>query len=374
MPTITPDPINAATPPDGELVLNVPTEIRALKARVNALAGVPADTANYYRKNLLDNGSFQLTQRRNNLLDAVSYVYTTAAFFFYDRWACVLGAGVTATIAGATSLSKTAPTKSLAYMDVTSVITPQVVTVYQRVVSARQYEAKTLTLSALVDVPAAVLSAGAVQAVVSLNYGTGGAPAATVTLGTYTISTSGEQIIDLQVSVPTSVDLAEYGTNGDDYIQVAFSYFLVQSVPVKFGYVQLEEGSAPSPFELLTYAEELERCAPHFQCSYSQGVKIGQVSALGQARFQANGTGTLSPSGVSFPQAMRTAPTVALYSPATADAAGKVYKETTTAGDVAGTSTATSIGTKGFSHVTLGAAAVTANFYTYHWTADAEQY
>ena len=174
--------------------------------------------------------------------------------------------------------------------------------------------------------------------------------------------------------MPTSVDLAEYGTNGDDYIQVAFSYFLVQSEPVKFGYVQLEEGSAPSPFELLTYAEELERCAPHFQCSYSQGVKLGQVSALGQARFQANGTGTLSPYGVSFPQAMRTAPTVALYSPATADAAGKVYKETTTAGDVAGTSTATSIGTKGFSHVTLGAAAVTANFYAYHWTADAEQY
>ena len=374
MATIIPDPINAATPPDGELVLNVPIEIRALKARVNALAGVSADTANYYRKNLLDNGSFQVTQRRSNLLDAVSYAYTTAAFFFYDRWACVLGAGVTATIAGATSLSKTAPTKRMSYMDVTSVITPQVVTVYQRVVNARRYEAKTLTLSALVDVPAAVLSAGAVQAVVSLNYGTGGTPAATVTLGTYTISTSGEQIIDLQVPMPTSVDLAEYGTNGDDYIQVAFSYFLVQSEPVKFGYVQLEEGSAPSPFELLTYAEELERCAPHFQCSYSQGVKLGQVSALGQARFQANGTGTLSPSGVSFPQAMRTAPTIALYSPATADAAGKVYKETTTAGDVAGTSTATSIGTKGFSHVTLGAAAVTANFYTYHWTADAEQY
>jgi hypothetical protein len=374
MPTITPDPINAATPPDGELVLNVPTEIRALKARVNALAGVPADTANYYRKNLLDNGSFQLTQRRNNLLDAVSYVYTTAAFFFYDRWACVLGAGVTATIAGATSLSKTAPTKRMSYMDVTSVITPQVVTVYQRVVSARQYEAKTLTLSALVDVPAAVLSAGAVQAVVSLNYGTGGTPAATVTLGTYTISTSGEQIIDLQVSMPTSVDLAEYGTNGDDYIQVAFSYFLVQSVPVKFGYVQLEEGSAPSPFELLTYAEELERCAPHFQCSYSQSQKIGEVTALGQERFQAGGTDTTPHSSVRFPESMRAAPTVKLYSPVTANSPDKVYKETATAGDVAGTSTATSIGTKGFSHVTLGAAAIAAHYYTYHWTADAEQY
>jgi hypothetical protein len=183
MATITPDPIDAATPPDGELVLNVPIEIRALKARVNALAGVPADTANYYRKNLLDNGSFQLTQRRDNLLDAVSYVYTTAAFFFYDRWACALGAGVTATIAGGTSLSKTAPTKSLAYMDVTSAITPQAVTVYQRVLQARRYEGKTLTLSALIDVPAAVLAAGTASVNVSLNYGTGGTPAAAVGLG-----------------------------------------------------------------------------------------------------------------------------------------------------------------------------------------------
>jgi hypothetical protein len=181
MATITPDPIDAATPPDGELVLNVPIEIRALKARVNALAGVPADTANYYRKNLLDNGSFQLTQRRNNLLDAVSYVYTTAAFFFYDRWACVLGRWRYSYHRWRYIAEQDcAYQKRIAYMDVTSVITPQVVTVYQRVLQARRYEGKTLTLSALINVPAAVLSAGAVQAVVSLNYGTGGTPAATV--------------------------------------------------------------------------------------------------------------------------------------------------------------------------------------------------
>jgi hypothetical protein len=77
---------------------------------------------------------------------------------------------------------------------------------------------------------------------------------------------------------------------------------------------------------------------------------------------------------VRFPESMRAAPTVKLYSPVTANSPDKVYKETATAGDVAGTSTATSIGTKGFSHVTLGAAAIAAHYYTYHWTADAEQY
>lgn len=370
MATITPDPIDAATPPDGELVLNVPIEIRALKARVNALAGLPADTANYYRRNLLDNSAFQIIQRRDNALNAVSVAYTTARFFFYDRWACAFDAGVTATIAAAFANEVASPSKRKYGINVTSVITPQAIILTQRIRSARIFEGKTLQLSGLIDVPAAVLAAGACSVFVSLNYGTGGTPASQVLLASQTITAAGVQTFELEVSVPNSVDLSDYGTDSNEYLSVQLSYFVVQNQPVYVAYMQLEEGAAASPYEMRTVQEERERCEFHFQTSYGTGFAIGVVTEQGKRRFQANSAVTNPESGVEFRRTMVAVPTVTLYNPVTANTSGSVRNETAAA-DV-GSSVATNVSTQGFSNVTLGSSAVADNFYSFHWTADAE--
>ena len=370
MATITPDPIDAATPPDGELVLNVPIEIRALKARVNALAGIPADTANYYRRNLLDNSAFQIIQRRNNILNNVSAVYTTARVFFYDRWALAFSAGVTATVAAITASEVASPSKRKYGVNVTSAITPQAVTITQRIRTARIFEGKTLVLSGLIDVPAAVLAAGAVSVSVSLNYGTGGTPATQALLASLTITASGVQTFELEVDVPNSVDLSDYGTDSNEYLFVQLYYFVVQNQPVYVGYMQLEEGAAASPYEMRTIQEERERCEYHFQTSYGTGFSIGQVTESGKERFQANTAVTAVEGGVRFRRTMVAVPSVILYSPATANTFNSVRNETAAA--EVGSSVAANVSTQGFSNVTLGSSAVADNFYSFHWIADAE--
>lgn len=376
MPTIVPDPINAATPPDSEYVLNIPTEIRALKARVNALAGVPADTINYFRKNLLDNGAFQVYQRLNALYSNVSKVYAAAEkFFFWDRWCFQVTAGFTATVALTRAADLQAPAGfSMAIGTATASISDRI-TMYQRIPQARQYIGKAMRLTVNCNIPSAILAAGTFTVKALYNYGTGGTPAAAATMLDTTIATSGDNQLTFSFNTPAVSDVADFGTNENDYIEIQFSWMFITSSTVLWRSVQLEEGSAASPFERLTYLQDLYRCQEHFQTTYNKGVGIGSAGAeAGSIRFQANSAVTTPESGQRFARTMRATPTVLLYSTQTANAPNKVYKETATAGDVAGNSVASNISNAGYQMITLGAAAIADHFYKYHYTADAELY
>lgn len=376
MPTIVPDPINAATPPDSEYVLNIPTEIRALKARVNALAGISGDSINYFRKNLLDNGAFQVLQRINALYSGVSKVYAAAEkFFFWDRWCFQTTAGFTATVALTRAADLQAPAGfSMAIGTATAAISDRI-TMYQRIPQARQYIGKAMRLTVNCNIPSAILAAGTFTVKALYNYGTGGTPAAAATMLDTTIATSGDNQLTFSFNTPAVSDVADFGTNENDYIEIQFSWMFITGSNVTWRSAQLEEGSAASPFERLSYIQDLLRCQEHFQTTYARGVAIGTAGAnQGGIRFQAN-SGVSSPeTSVFFFSAMRAVPTITLYSPQTANAPGKVYKETTTAGDVAGTASAFGISAAGYRYITLATTAIADHFYIYHYTADAELY
>lgn len=375
MPTITPDPINAATPPDSELVSNIPTELRALKARVNALAGIPANVTNYFRKNLIDNGSFQIFQRLNNLLHNVSFAYSSATpYFFLDRWCMKFGAGFTGTLTLQATLRTQNVFKRSRQVTLSTAVGPIATSMYQRIPEARKYQGKTMTLQLGCNIPSAVLAAGTFNVLVQYFYGTGGSPTATATLVNANIASSGDNSYSVTFTCPAPVSQAEFGTNFDDYIVVQFSFQLVNGQPVIWDYVQLEEGAAASPLEVLTYQEELERCQRHFSTSYSSGVRVGQADSSQCVSFFAPTTSTTPAVNIAFPEPMLAVPTMKLYSTNTVNAQDKVYKETATAGDVAGTNTAGRIGNRGFGIINLGAAAIVDHFYSFHWTADAESY
>lgn len=375
MPTITPDPLNAATPPDNEYVLNIPIEIRALKARVNAAAGLTSDSINYFRKNLLDNGSFQVRQRLNALYTA-SKVYAAAEkFFFWDRWCFQVTAGFTATLAMNRTASLLASSGFTFGLTTATAAISDRITMYQRVVNARKLAGKTLQLTSHVDIPASVLAAGNFTVKAIWNYGTGGTPAAQVTLLDTTISTAGGVLVTHAITCPAVSNAADFGTNENEYLEIQYSWMFLTGTEVKWRDVQLEEGSKPSPFEVLTYEDELFRCRRHFQRSYAKDSAIGLTGQLaGCARIQPSSTASPAVVNIAFSRTMRAIPTVTLYSTDTPNASGKIYKETATAGDLGGTSTATNISESGFSAVNAGAALTADHVYRFHWTADAEIY
>lgn len=375
MPTITPDPINAATPPDTELVLNIPTEVRALKARVNALAGIPASTANYFRKNLLDNGAFQVRQRLNNQLQGASFAYLAATpYFFYDRWCLKFGSGFTGVITATNNLRTQGPYKVSKSLALSTAVGPIATTMYQRVPNARIYQGKTLTFTLACNIPTAVLAAGSFTALIQYNYGTGGSPTATATLVNATIASSGDNLYNVTFTCPAPVSQAEFGTNSDDYILVQLGFRMVQNQPVIWDYMQLEIGAAASEYDALHYLEDLRRCRYHFDTSYLAAILIGTANTAGCENLYATTVNTTQPANVHFHERMVAVPTVKLYSTGSSNGVDKVYKDTATAGDVAGSSTATRIGVGGFGAINLGAAAIVDHFYSYHWTADAENY
>lgn len=375
MPTITPDPLNAATPPDNEYVLNIPTEIRALKARVNAAAGLTSDSINYFRKNLLDNGSFQVRQRLNALYTA-SKVYAAAEkFFFWDRWCFQVTAGFTATLAMNRTASLLASSGFTFGLTTATAAISDRIKMYQRVVNARKLAGKTLQLTTHVDIPASVLAAGNFTVKAIWNYGTGGTPASQATLLDTTIATADGVLVTHEIACPAVSNAADFGTNENEYLEIQYSWMFLTGTEVKWRDVQLEEGAEASPFEVLTYEDELFRCQRHFQRSYDKARAIGaSLSYPGCARMQPPSTATPAVCSVSFARAMRAIPTVTLYSTDTANGAGKIYKETATAGDLGGTSTAANISESGFSGVNGGAAFTADHIYRFHWIADAEIY
>lgn len=375
MPTIVPDPINAATPPDNELVLNIPTEIRALKARVNAAAGLTSDSINYFRKNLLDNGSFQVRQRLNALYTASKVYAALEKFFFWDRWCFQVTAGFTATLAMNRTASLQAPAGFTFGLTTATAAISDRITMYQRIVNSRRLSGKTLQLTTNVDIPAAVLAAGNFTVKAIWNYGTGGTPATQATVLDTTISTADGVQVTHEITCPTVSNVADFGTNENEYLEIQYSWMFLSSTEVKWRSVQLEEGAEPSPFELFTYEDELYRCQLHFQRSYVKDTAIG-LSAIypGCARVQSASTANPIVGNIKFSRTMRAIPVVTLYSPDTSNGSGKIYKETTTAGDVAGTSQAAYISESGFGGVNAGAAPVTDSTYRFHWIADAEIY
>jgi len=182
-------------------------------------------------------------------------------------------------------------------------------------------------------------------------------------------------LVTHEIACPAVSNVADFGTDENEYLEIQYSWMFLTGTEVKWRDVQLEEGAEASPFEVLTYEDELYRCQRHFQRSYVRDTAIGAaVTYPGCVRIQPSFTFNPIAGSVKFNRAMRAIPVVTLYSTDTANGAGKIYRETNTPGDVAGTSQAVYVTEQGFSGANTGAAPIADNIYRFHWTADAEIY
>jgi hypothetical protein len=115
-----------------------------------------------------------------------------------------------------------------------------------------------------------------------------------------------------------------------------------------------------------TIQQELAMCSRYYQKSYDLGTNPGTAVGAGQFRIYDNFTGSIARAVFSFPNRMRTTPTITWYSDATGSSG--VIRNNTTSADVAITQNS-GTGEGSFSGSVTASGAAT---YTGHYTADSE--
>jgi hypothetical protein len=280
-------------------------------------------------RNKIINGNFDIWQRGTS--------QTSNGYGSADRWRCgSIGSTKTASRQAFTLGQTDVPNNPKYFMRhvVTSVAgAGNYVLMLQKVEGVETFAGKTLTLSfwAKADSNKNMAVEG------TQNFGTGGSPSATefgIDSQLVELTTSWTKYT-ITVDMP-SVAGKTLGTNNDDWMGIhlwfdAGSDFAARSVSLgqqsgtfDIAQVQLEEGSAATPFELRPIGMELSMCQRYYEKSYRQDVVPGSVSSqAGFVFFFAATGGTAGGKDCVWKVTKRAQPTVVAYSTATG-AAGKV--------------------------------------------------
>ena len=145
--------------------------------------------------------------------------------------------------------------------------------------------------------------------------GTGGSPSPSLFTVSPPIQINGTWTRYSVTTTLPSVDSFTLGTNGDDTINVIFTFPLNQIFDISITNVQLESGPIATPFENLPNALTLAMCQRYFQSSYEDGTPPGTIIAIGQVAYTSAGSSTFV--SIPTPTPMRVPPVVTLYSPTT---------------------------------------------------------
>lgn len=224
-------------------------------------------------RNWVINGDMRINQRGASSYTSVGYALDRWAFGFVNGTRTVTQAALAD--ADRTAVGDEGCTYALQYAAVGGTATTDFDQLYQRVEGVHQLSGKTVTLSFK-----AKRTAGAGNLAIELTqvFGTGGSPSAAVTgIGAQQVSITGTAAkYSATIAIP-SVAGTTVGTNGDDCLQVgiwlsAGSSFNArsgslgnQTITAQIWDVQLEVGSASTPFERRPLAVELPLCRRYYQ-------------------------------------------------------------------------------------------------------------
>jgi hypothetical protein len=219
-------------------------------------------------------------------------------------------------------------------------------------------------------------SSNAYTATINLvqNFGTGGSPSASVTVTTTQAIAIGWNKVIKTFTLADAILGKTYGTNNDSTLRVEIGLPLNQTYTCAVSNVQLEYGTEATKFEIETVADTLRKCQRYFNKSFP--VSLAPASAVG-ASYNGNCyTGQITLAGAVsnrfasqfFPIVMRAAPTITFYNPINANS--QAYD--TTAGADCSSTTASSVGERGFFVNAVGAAgSAVGNRILLHYIADA---
>ena len=280
-------------------------------AELAALIGSQTALSN---RNLIINGAMQVAQRGTSQTGVTANGYHTL-----DRWRLSASGATFNTSQQEFTLGQTSVPSQFKYYQRFEVTTgADFAGVLTRIegVDVVSDEKVTLSFYAKGTNP----GGGSVRVSLRQIFGSGGSDAVDVTDQSITL-TSSWQRFELTYDVP-SLSGKTIGTSS--YLQVKLgqgSDTSTDAWTIDLTGVQLEVGEQATPFEHRSFGDELARCQRYFCKSFDTDVTPGTANGNGAIRG-VRGDGSFI-TNLFFPQEMRAAPTVTMYSPTTG-ASGKV--------------------------------------------------
>lgn len=258
-------------------------------------------------RNAIMNGNFGIWQR-GTVPNTIS-LYSNVA----DRWIYYRGTGATATVQRENLLpgedfgnGLNPPYRIHISSNNLASVTPQL---YQMIEDVRTFENRTATLSGWIHSENATIS---MTPSIGQYFGSGGS-ANVYTNGTAVTCTSNTWIrIEQTFSVPSIVGKT---VGAGSSLGVIFTFPTSTAYVVRLQCLQLEAGSAATPFEERPAAIELALCQRYFEKNYDQDVAIGTAGGAGFYGYIEYGIGAGSghPAFWPFKVPKRITPSMAAY-------------------------------------------------------------
>ena len=264
-------------------------------------------------RNRFINGGMTIAQRATSATVTAGTAVPTASTGYpsVDRWYVYsTGANVTAAqVAGSGAVKNR--------LQITGAASVTAVGVGQRIEVANSYDLAGSNATLGVDLANSLLTTvtwTAYYATTADTFGTVGTPTKTqIATGTFTVTSSVTRYT-ANIAIPAAA------TTG---VEVVFTVGAQISGTWTIGNVQLELGLVSSTFESRSFGAELALCQRYFAKTYDTGTVPGTVTSAGAISTNVNGAWVYAPSGTwCFPVAMRTQPTITLYSTANANTTG----------------------------------------------------
>lgn len=266
-------------------------------------------------RNVLINGKFDFWQRGTSFSVAAGAVTYTA-----DRWCVAFGGAGNGTVSQALFGTSAGPFPlDSSVCLVTQLAGMAGTNLRQRVEGVATLNGTTISLSfyAKNTTGTTTLTCTAVQ-----NFGTGGSPSADVTTGLTgsAVLTSGYVKYTFTGTIP-SIAGKTLGTGGNDFLEIQIGSSSNAICSWGITAVQLEQGTAATPFERRHISMELAMCqryyAKTFPLTTAPAVNLGTVGAM---FYSGNGTNAYHGTRWVFPVTMRATPTIVGYNPGTGSA------------------------------------------------------
>jgi hypothetical protein len=279
------------------------TNMNDLAGTLNyAVNATPTTATQMAGKNAIINGDFGIWQRGTSF-------NASTTFYTADRWAAYSYSGASQTVSQQAFTAGTAPISGYeAQYFLRATATNTGINVEQRIEDVRTYAGQAVTLSFW----AKSNSAQTITTYINQNFGSGGSTQVTGATGTQALTTSWTRFT-LTGTLP-SIAGKTIGTSS--YLQVNFVGATINNAVDIWG-VQLESGSSATPFQTATGTKqgELAACQRYFAKSYDQADAPAASVSAGAIYFYLGSSTTASiGSSPRFPVAMRTGPTVTIYS------------------------------------------------------------
>jgi len=322
-------------------------------------------------KNLIINGNFDIWQRGIN---QTSYSGIGAD----DRWRNVIIGSTQQVTRESFSPGQTEVSGNPKYYSKTvanSVLAAgNLITKRQKIESVKTFAGQTVTLSfwAKADSPKNIATE------FRQHFGNGGSPSSPILaigVTTHNLTTDWKKFV--ATSYIPNIDGKTLGTDNDDTIQMMFWFdaganhdYRTNSLGQQSGIfdiaqVQIEYGDQATEFEQRHIDTEIELCQRYYQKSYDLETVPGTIATNGPIAEPGTRNSIVNAPGTTFLTTMRDIPTITLYAPNTGTL-GSIQNS------IDEPTTATNIGTNGFTHVTITSGGTSSSWALYHYTADAE--